>query len=198
MNLLETLDYLPRSPFETTLEKSIDDFCSGKTAMLITYSSWAKEIQSLLRDSAHNVVGIHRIPGNTSINMGWNIGLNPFTPKREEAFEFLSWLCDRNTVYYLAILCGVSPFVEPAHSHELRRLYPWMDYEKYGNLQVNQRNLVYGKRKLIIPSNKIEEVFCEAFYQIAENQIPIYEALARAQEKANKIFKSYDYPIPRR
>src|SRR5699024_6755641 len=103
-NMIQTLNYVKPESMESTIEDTVDDFCNGKTAMLLSFTEFAQKISFQYQRSLRQRIGFYHIPSRRTASAGWNLGLNPFSPHREEAFEFLSWVCEQKTSFLLAVL----------------------------------------------------------------------------------------------
>lgn len=49
-SILHTLDYIPEKDMNRSITQTVDDFCTGRTAMLITYSEFAHGINRRVKD----------------------------------------------------------------------------------------------------------------------------------------------------
>lgn len=195
-SILDTLKYTPGSPFETDIQQTVSDFASGKTAMLVTYTEYASEISSYIHKNTIGRVGYRTLPGNSPASIGWNFGLNPFTTRTDAAFRYFQWLCRPKTSYYMTILNGQSPVIAPYHSHELIKLYPWLEYTEESFRYTRKRSMPYRSKSLCIPQNKIERILCSVLKDILQNNHSVEQALASAQTEMELLFKSYGYPKP--
>lgn len=195
-NILNTLSYIEQDPFRTTIQQTVKEFTSGKTAMLVTYTEYAAQISSYIHTNTIGRVGYETLPGRTPVSIGWNFGLNPFTPNADLAYQYFSWLCQKDTSYYMTILDGQSPVIAPYHSHELLKLYPWLELTEESFDYCRKRNGPYRSKSLVIPQNKIEAILCSVLKDIVKNGTPIADALSAAQTEMELLFKSYGYPKP--
>lgn len=195
-NFLQTINYVEYSPFDTSIDRTVKDFCSGKTAMLITYTEYANMISKTIHDSVIGRAGYEALPGHTPASVGWNLGLNPYTSKTSEAFLYFQWLSKKDISVYLTILDGQSPTQAPYQSHELIKLYPWLDLTEKSFQYCRKRNGPHSKKALIIPQSRIEAVLCIVLRDIIENGISTHEALDKGQAEMTALFKSYGYPKP--
>ena len=193
-SVLQTLEYIPGDIFHTSIKKTVEEFCSGQTAMLVTYSEYAQKISQGLKNNAIGRVGYYTIPGNHPASVGWNIGVNPFTKQQEEAYQLLNWLCQQDTGFYLTILYGATSMIAPHHNHELRKLYPWLSYAEKSISKVTKRNGPYKKNALVIPQNKIEQILCQELKNILIRKFTIQDAMKDGQICIDQLFKSYGYP----
>ena len=195
-SILDTLKCVGSSPFDTSIKQTVTDFSNGKTAMLITYTEYAAQISQSLHDNLIGRVGYEILPGKRPASIGWNIGLNPFSPNRTLAFEYFNWLCQHDTSFYMTILDGQSPVIDPHHSLELLKLYPWLTITEKSFAYAQKRTGPYKRNTLIIPQNKIEKILCDVLRMIINEKRTIQEALITNQKKMIKLFASYGYPKP--
>lgn len=195
-SILQTLQYVEASPLETSIDRTVSDFCTGKTAMLITYTEYANQIRTTLHDKVSGRVGYTPIPGHAPASIGWNLGINPYTTKTKEAFWYFQWLCQKNISIYMTILDGQSPAIAPYHSHELLKLYPWLELTEESFQYCRKRTGPYSKNSLIIPQSRIEGILCQVMKDIIENRTSISDALKKGQVDMTALFKSYGYPKP--
>jgi multiple sugar transport system substrate-binding protein len=103
-------------------------------------------------------LGFTFVPGRAPVSVGWNLGINIFSPKKETALAFFKWLYRKDVTYYLTILGGQSTSVYPYENNELLKLYPWMqitmDNFRYARKRISSRK----KNSIIIPWNRIEDI----------------------------------------
>lgn len=195
-SILQTLEYTGRDPFKTSISQTVADFSSGKTAMLVTYSEYASEISSSISSNIIGRVGYEALPGRTPISVGWNLGLNPYTNQSEAAYEYFKWLCRSDISFYMTIVDGQSPVMAPYNSHELLKLYPWMELTEKSFEYCRKRTGPYRQKSLIIPQNKLERILCEILKNILQKGMTVSEALLAGQKEMELLFKSYGYPKP--
>lgn len=197
-NLHELLQYSAEGAFSHSIEDTVEMFLTGKTAMLLSYSEYAGQINREMKRLTGVQPGFALIPGRTPASVGWHVGVSPFTEHPQEVFVFLDWLCRKDVSYYLTILSGQSPFVAPYRNHELQRLYPWLAMTEESVACSVKRTGPERKRTLIIPQNRIEKVLCRAFRQIASGERSVEEALEEGQKRLEHLFTSYGYPLGRK
>lgn len=195
-SLLKTLDYVGRNPFETSISQTVDDFSQGKTAMLVTYSEYAPQISSSVSNNIIGRVGYEALPGRTPISIGWNLGLNPCTNRTEAAYEYFQWLCRSDISFYMTILDGQSSVMAPYNSHELLKLYPWMELTEKSFEYCRKRTGPYRPNSLIIPQNKLESILCGILKNVLKKNMSVSDALLTGQREMELLFKAYGYPKP--
>lgn len=195
-SILKTLNYIETSPFDTDISQTVYDFCSGKTAMLITYSEYASQICQSIHNNIIGRVGYESIPGKTPASVGWNLGMNPYTAHSRECSMYFQWLSQKDISIYMTILDGQSPARAPYSSHELLKLYPWLELTEKSFEYCRKRTGPYSKNSLIIPQSRIETTLCSVLKSIVNDGLSITEALDNGQNEMTALFKSYGYPKP--
>ncbi len=195
-NILETLTFTRGDPHTISISDTVEDFINGRSAMLITYSEYASQISRSIRRNIIGQVGYEILPGKRPVNVGWNVGLNPFSPNRDPAFSFFRWILRKDTSFYMTILDGQSPAKAPYRSQELLRLYPWMSITEKSFSYVQKRTGPNKAHALVIPQNKIEAILCGVLHMILKDGLSIEEALSINQKKMIALFRLYGYPCP--
>lgn len=195
-SILNTVQYTEGDPFSTSISQTVQDFSAGKTAMLVTYSEYASQISTSFLGNLIGQVGYEALPGRTPCSVGWNLGLNPYTNQTEAAYAYFKWLCRNDISFYMTIVDGQSPVMAPYHSHELLKLYPWMELTEKSFATCRRRIGPYRPNSLIIPQNKMESILCSVLKNIMQEGMSVQEALDAGQEEMELLFKSYGYPKP--
>ena len=193
-SIFHTLDYIPEQDLNRSIPQTVDDFCNGRTAMLITYSEFAQGINRRVKENVSGRIAASIIPGKSPASVGWNLGLNPFSTHREAVFQFFSWLCSSDTNLYLTILNGASAVMAPYRNSELLKLYPWLSSTEESLQYSKRRNSPYRKNRLIIPVEQIERILCQALRKVCQGKCPVDQALKEAQGEADHLFHMYGYP----
>jgi multiple sugar transport system substrate-binding protein len=157
-NLLDLQNYTPGSIFSTGLLDAVQDFYTGKTAMIITYTEYATKIMDAINGDIFGKVGFSFIPGKCPISIGWNFGINAFSRNKDRAWRFFKWLYRKDISYYLTILNGQSSSIHSFKNNELLKLYPWMQIILDNYKYVRKRDSGNKKNAIIIPWYKTEEV----------------------------------------
>ncbi len=197
-SILSTLACTSDGDLHSSIHKTVHDFCHGKTAMLITYSEFAQEISRSLEEYAGAGIAASIIPGGRPASVGWNIGLNPFSKYQDDVYRFFSWILQVDTSYYLTILNGASPVKAPYHNVQLQKLYPWLSCVEESLRYSVRRNSPYRVHNLVLPSNEIEHILCQAFRKAVCKKASVPDALREAQDHADHLFRTYGYPTIRK
>ena len=191
-NLIETQRYMPRPIFETSITDTVEDFYSGRTAMLVTYTEYAAKIMDAINRSVFGKLGFTFVPQRTPISVGWNLGLNPFSPKKEAAYTFFKWLYRKDVNYYLTILDGQSTSVHPYANNELLKLYPWMQITM-DNFKFARRRLSSDKKNsIVIPWSRIEDIIYSSAKRMFANN-GVSQCLSEANSQIRRILSMYGH-----
>lgn len=195
-NLLQTIRCVEGSPLQTSIDKTVSDFCLGKTAMLLTYSEYASSISRSMYQNIIGQVGYSVLPGRSVIRSGWFLGINPYSPRLEQLFSFFTWLCRRQTSYYVTIMGGQSPCMAPCRSPELLKLYPWLELTETSFSFARTRYVPSAPNTLALPSHRMEQILCRAFRSVLARELSIPDSLRKWQPEMEALFKAYGYPKP--
>ena len=96
----------------------------------------------------------------------------------------------------MTILDGQSPAVTPYQSHELLKLYPWLELTEESFDYCRKRDCPYSRKSLIIPRSRIEAILCDVAKNVISGTLSLPDALKKGQEDMTALFKSYGYPKP--
>ncbi len=189
-NMLETTRYSPPRANQlgagpnaphSNLETTFEQIGNGSIAMAISFTEYASRIQNSLHPEFLSKIGYHMLPGGIPVNVGWHLCI----PRRAQALDSIRqlfrWLCQRQNSYYQTILCGQSTLLYPHASHELLRLYPWLNLTAQGLSYCRSRTYpVKGKHQLIVPAD-FESAIHMAFQKMKSGELSVEKALEACQ-----------------
>lgn len=192
-NFCKTLEFTNPDYLNYNIEKTTQDFYTGKTAMLINYASYITEINNRFKSKIVGKIGYETIPGGTPVLGGWSLGISPHSKKKEEAFKFIDWACGKDICTYCTILEGQSPLIDLYKNDDLLKLYPWLTLllEIYESCRIRKGPFKPGGK--IIPQDRIEFLMCKPMYSAMKKKCTVEEALAIAQKELEELFESYGY-----
>ena len=192
-NFYKTFDFTHPSTIDHGIERTVQDFYKGRTAMLICYSSYTTEINDRFKSKIVGKIGYDHLPGRTPILGGWSLGICPNSKKKKIAFEFLNWVCSMDISSYFAIMQGQSPMVGLYSNNELIKMYPWLtlilDTYKYCRI----RKGPYKEGSRVIPQNKLGSAITNSLYSILKYENSVTNAVSVAQRELEVLFESYGY-----
>ncbi|MDR0403423.1 MAG: extracellular solute-binding protein [Treponema sp.] len=190
-NFFQLQNYTSRSLFSTSILDTINDFCGGKTAMLLSFSEYANRIMDAVHENTFKF-GFAFVPHRTPISIGWNLGINQLSVKKEAALQFFKWLYRKDVNYYLTILDGQSTSIYPYENNELLKLYPWMqvimDNFKYTRKRITSNR----KNSLVIPWNRIEDII-HRYTRLMMDGMPIETGLETMNGEITDLMAVYGH-----
>jgi multiple sugar transport system substrate-binding protein len=189
-NFLDVQQYTSRPLFQTDIVDTVRDFYNGKTAMLATFTIRATEMMNAINYNVFGKLGFTFVPHRMPISVGWNLGINPFSEKKELALRFFRWLYRKDVTYYLTILDGQSTSVYPYENNELLKLYPWMKMTMDNFKYTRKRIACSSKHSAVIPWNEIEAVIYNNSRRMFE-AVPIPECLEDMNNEILALMKLY-------
>lgn len=185
-SLMESCQYSPKDISKMTIDESFEAFGSGQTAMLLSFTESANIIRSHVEGNIISRIDYAMLPGKTPVNVGWNIGISKQSPKQDLAKEFLIWLCQESTSYYMTTLNGQSVVTYPHQNHELRKLFPWLDLVAQGQMcSRNRRYPIVGRNRFIAPA-ETETILFRLFHKVLNGEMTVWEA---AEEGQNALIR---------
>ncbi len=193
-NFCKTLDFVNPDFLNYNIERTVHDFYTGKTAMLIGFPSYISVINNRFKSKIVGKIGYEQIPGRSPVLGGWSLGISPHSKKKEEALKFINWACGKEIGLYCTILEGQSPIVDLYKNDDLQKLYPWLTLLLDIYDSCNVRVGPYKPGGKIIPQDRIEYLMCKPLYSVIEKKQPLEEALETAQKELEELFESYGYP----
>ncbi|HHV99877.1 MAG TPA: extracellular solute-binding protein [Clostridiaceae bacterium] len=192
-NFFNTLNFVNPDFLNYNIERTVYDFYTGKTAMLISYASYISEINNRFKSKIVGKIGYETIPGKSPVLGGWSLGVSPHSKKREEALTFINWACGKDICVYCTILEGQSPIVDLYKNDDLQKLYPWLTLLLDIYDSCNVRLGPYKQGGKVIPQDRIEYLMCKPIYSAIEKKHSLEEALEIAQKDLKELFESYGY-----
>jgi multiple sugar transport system substrate-binding protein len=157
-NLMDLQKYTPAPIFSTSIPDVVQDFYTGKTAMIITFTEFAPKIMDAINGDIFGKLGFNFIPGRCPISIGWNFGINILSRNKDRAWRFFKWLYRKDVSYYLTILNGQSSSIHSYENNELLKLYPWLQITLDNYTYIRKRSGGNKKNAIIVPWNKIEDI----------------------------------------
>ncbi len=101
------------------------DFAEGKLAMAILYSNYASDLLGNII-SSKDKIGYTLVPGHNPILGGASLGVSKGSTKKEQALNFIKWLCSETISAASTVLGGVSPCKAAYNNYELLDTFPWL------------------------------------------------------------------------
>ncbi len=182
-SLVETFKYAPQKTLTYSVEKTVEDFYLGKTAMLVSYAAFIVDVNNNAKSKITGKIGYANIPGNHSVLGSWGLAIPADNRNLDNALEFISWTCDPEMSNYFAILDGQSPLKVVYKNDELANHNPWLPliYKTFsGN---KQRQSVRNRNGSLVPITIIEAMIYKHILNILRNNTPVEQEMSALQSE---------------
>jgi len=195
--------YTPSDVMSYSIEATVDLFIEGKTAMLITYTSYLHKLFSTPDSFIQGKYDFVQVPGNNPLVGGWGLGISSSSKQVDESFAFLNWVCGKELSHYFTLLEGQSPHKEVYDNDELINHYPWLSLVNATKENPQLRRVPFSSHKKVIPIPEIERILYQVLLpliiEIKKNQsldeldLSIKEAIHLIHQQLSDLFRAYGY-----
>ena len=167
-------------------DEQVEVFGRGDAAMMVLFSDHATPLEDRSISSVVGKVDFTLIPGKASVLGGWSIGVNPFTEKKKDAFEFAKWTASESLTMPNAMLGRIVPYRFVFESAELHNLYPWYRILPSAFACTQRRTLPKNSKGEGVSESVLEQIIGDAVHKTINKQLSAKEALQEAAEHLNK------------
>lgn len=158
---------------------SIIEFVSGKSAMIITFSSYASYTITSNDSQIIGKTGASVVPGGHPLLGGGLIGASKYTSRHDEILQFLRWYYSKDISSLIITLGGSAPLPDILNSQDFS-LYPW--------LNISRESFHIGRRNLSVPNmpnfplRQFENIIGSVVFNALKGIMSPSEAIRCAQE----------------
>jgi multiple sugar transport system substrate-binding protein len=177
-SLVEAFKYAPPQTLTYGVEKTVEEFYLGNTAMLVSFASFIADVNNNAKSKITGKIGYANIPGNHSVLGSWGLAIPAGNNNYKEALEFIKWTSDPEMSSYFTILDGQSPLKNVYTNDELSNHYPWLPliYRTYpGNMQ---RKSIRSRSGALVPITEIEALIYKHIMEILRDNVSVDNAMA--------------------
>lgn len=163
--LLESVLYAdPNVVFNRPID-ALDNFMSGKTAMISAYYNYAMDITDAKKSAVVDVYGFDKIPGS-SVMAGWCLGISSTCKNEDAAFSFIKWATGEDIAVPHTILGGQSPNVSIYRNYDLVSMYPWLTRAFTEIRNSRERKTPIAVNGKIMNEKEVENCIYDALYPL--------------------------------
>lgn len=176
-SLVEAFKYAPPQTLTYSVEKTVEEFYLGNTAMLVSFASFIADVNNNAKSKITGKIGYANIPGNHSVLGSWGLAIPAGNANYKEALEFIRWTCDPEMSSYFTILDGQSPLKNVYTNDELSNHYPWLPliYRTYpGNMP---RKSIKSRNGVLVPITEIEALIYKHIMKILRSDVSVDDAM---------------------
>ena len=186
---VQSFDYAhPDSPAHWW-DEQVEIFGRGDAAMMVMFSDHATPLEDRSVSSVVGKVGFTLVPGKASVLGGWSIGVNPYSDKKDDAFEFAKWTASESLIMPNAMLGRIVPYRSVFESTELHNLYPWYRMLPSAFTCTRRRAMPKNPKGEGVSEAMLEQIIGDAVHKTIEKRITPKEALAEAAGYLNEAIK---------
>ncbi len=161
-------------------DEQVEIFGHGDAAMMVLFSDHATPLEDRSVSSVVGKVGFTLIPGKASVLGGWSIGVNPYTEKKNDAFEFAKWTASESLIMPNAMLGRIVPYRSVFESAELHNLYPWYRILPSAFACTRRRTMPKNAKGEGVSEAVLEQIIGNAVHKTIEKRMTAKEALKEA------------------
>jgi DNA-binding LacI/PurR family transcriptional regulator len=188
-NYAESFNYAhPDSP-QFWWDEQVEVFGRGDAAMMMLYSDHATPLEDRSVSSVVGKVGYSLVPGKVSVLGGWSIGVNPYSEKKNDAFEFAKWTAAESLIIPNAMLGRIVPYRSVFESAELYNMYPWYRILPKAFENTRRRAMPKNTKGEGVSEAVLEQIIGNAVHQTLEKRLSAQEALKDAAQLLNDAIK---------
>lgn len=170
-------------------DEQVEIFGRGDAAMMVLFSDHATPLEDRSVSSVVGKVGFTLIPGKASVLGGWSIGVNPYTEKKSDAFEFAKWTASESLIMPNAMLGRIVPYRSVFESAELHNLYPWYRILPSAFACTRRRAMPKNAKGQGVSEAVLEQIIGNAVHKTIEKRLSAKEALKEAGHYLNDAIK---------
>lgn len=188
-NYAESFNYAhPDSPVHWW-DEQVEIFGRGDAAMMMLFSDHATPLEDRSVSSVVGKVGFTLVPGKASVLGGWSIGVNPYSEKKNDAFEFAKWTASESLIMPNAMLGRIVPYRSVFESAELHNLYPWYRILPSAFACTRRRAMPKNSKGEGVSEAVMEQIIGNAVHKTLEKRLSAKEALKDAAQQLNDAIK---------
>lgn len=170
-------------------DEQVEIFGRGDAAMMVLFSDHATPLEDRSVSSVVGKVGFTLIPGKASVLGGWSIGVNPYTEKKSDAFEFAKWTASESLIMPNAMLGRIVPYRSVFESAELHNLYPWYRILPSAFACTRRRAMPKNAKGQGVSEAVLEQIIGNAVHKTISMRLSAKEALKEAGHYLNDAIK---------
>ncbi len=186
VNFIETYNYTNQKNKYLSIDQTMQEFYSGKTAMLLVYASFIADENNYRKSGVIGKVGYAHIPGGCSVLGSWGLSVAQNSTKKDSALKFLKWVSDPNMSNYFTILEGQSPLKNVFFNDEMLNHYPWLTLI-YDTYSYNRQRKSIVKNNSRVPIILFEKIVYENIVLILDGKLSMEDALLKMQQELEAL-----------
>ena len=184
--LVEAKQYSPQR-YNNWWRNTAREFAEGNTAMTVLFSNYASEMLNSNSRIIGNI-GFAPAPGNNSLVGGGCIGVCKNSRHKQEAVDFIKWVCSDKVSTAMTLLGSVSPCKKSYDNYEVIDTYPWLTLSKE-SIEKSKTNRTPGREDITFDERRFLSVLGMAVNNAYNAAMSEKEALDFAQGIYHRTMK---------
>lgn len=193
-NYVESFNYSSPNSIDNYWEEEVEEFCKGKSAMMILFVAHATEITDRSKSEVVGRIGYDIIPGGIPVLGGWSLGINNRSPNKEISFDFIKWATSKELAIPFTILGGFTPRLDLFKSSDLLTMYPWLPKSLESFTLSRERSLSKATTGGKISERDFENIYGEAIVKAIRKEFSPEKVIKEAQSKIIEVMGKNNSP----
>lgn len=189
-NLVKTFQFVPKEAEGYFWDELFKMLLYGEIPIVQGFAShYQPGKHSQNGDTYEKYIGQLPLPGGKTMLGGWALGINRYSDRIKESYEFLKWNLNDKVAITNLRLCGCLPTVSVIRDETLRGSYPWLNLvdEKF---QIGgSREELFDKGKKRIDLEQIDYILSGQIKRAINQEIDSKTALIEMKKELENMLK---------
>ena len=189
-NLVKTFQFVPKEAEGYFWDELFKILLYGEIPIVQGFAShYQPGKHSQNGDTYEKYIGQLPLPGGKTMLGGWALGINRYSDRIKESYEFLKWNLNDKVAITNLRLCGCLPTVSVIRDETLRGSYPWLNLvdEKF---QIGgSREELFDKEKKRIDLEQIDYILSGQIKRAINQEIDSKTALIEMKKELENMLK---------
>lgn len=189
-NLVKTFQFVPKEAEGYFWDELFKMLLYGEIPIVQGFAShYQPGKHSQNGDTYEKYIGQLPLPGGKTMLGGWALGINRYSDRIKESYEFLKWNLNDKVAITNLRLCGCLPTVSVIRDETLRGSYPWLNLvdEKF---QIGgSREELFDKEKKRIDLEQIDYILSGQIKRAINQEIDSKTALIEMKKELENMLK---------
>lgn len=191
----ELLQYQPEGALNFAWDDRTQAFAQGKVAMMAAWSVVTPGLLDPNRSQVSDKFATALVPGISGKDPvaplgGWLMSINKYSKNKEAAWEFIKWANNKENHKKFVLQGGPPSRLSELNDNEIKQKFHWID-----TLAQSAEKAYADSRPRIPESFQIIDTIGNAISQAVSGQIPVEQAMKKANDDVKKLLVQSGYTI---
>jgi DNA-binding LacI/PurR family transcriptional regulator/ABC-type glycerol-3-phosphate transport system substrate-binding protein len=188
-NYTESYNYASKNSIDYWWDEQVEEFSRGLAAMMIMFVTCVSAITDRTKSKVVGKIGYAMVPGGNPVLGGWSLAINNNSHRKEEAFQFISWVSCRELAIPHTIMGGATPSIHLYKSSELLTIYPWLSKALESFAVSRKRSVSKLTTHDALTERGYERILAEVIREAITQHISPEAAIQSATEKIKQVLE---------